>query len=386
MNILFVTVFKNNPNNGGTERITISVANSLKKYYNHNIFSIYDIGDELECNDVFEEEKKLKNEREIVFYLKKWNIDVIIIQGAFQKVKLYKNEIRNWKYCKIIFTHHFEPGFEKYFGKGNVYIKRLKSTEGFLQRIKAFMHLLFYPFERYLYLKNLPRLYKSAYKYSDNVVLLSEKYIASFKDFGKISDNSKFRIIPNMLTYESFFNFNELSKKQNRVLIVSRLTEFQKRISLALDIWKIVKKDNRSIGWCLDIIGDGPDSKMYQEKVKNENIPDVCFWGKQTPINFYRKSSIFMMTSVSEGWGLTLTESMQNGVVPIAFSYPSLYDIINDSKDGFIIQNDNIKNFSNRLLFLIYNDTYRKSMAIEAIKNSKRFIPEQIASSWNSIL
>jgi glycosyltransferase involved in cell wall biosynthesis len=50
------------------------------------------------------------------------------------------------------------------------------------------------------------------------------------------------------------------------------------------------------------------------------------------------------MTSAYEGWGLTLTEAQQMGVVPIAFdSFGAVYDIIENEYNGLIIPNSTDK-------------------------------------------
>ena len=94
-----------------------------------------------------------------------------------------------------------------------------------------------------------------------------------------------------------------------------------------------------------------------------------------------------MMTSSSEGWGLTLTEAQQYGVVPIAFdSYASLHDIIQDGENGFIIPNNNISEYIEKLKLLIINQDIRKEMASKCIESSKRFSQKNIIQEWIKLL
>ncbi len=109
--------------------------------------------------------------------------------------------------------------------------------------------------------------------------------------------------------------------KHKVVLIVSRLDETQKRLSLALRIWKKVKQNPVADGWVMKIVGHGGDYELCENIIKNEDIPAVTLEGRQDPIPYYKEASIFMMTSRSEAWGLTLTEAQQMGVVPIAFRH-----------------------------------------------------------------
>ena len=65
------------------------------------------------------------------------------------------------------------------------------------------------------------------------------------------------------------------------------------------------------------------------EMAKSMNLQNVIWEKRQDPRPFYKSASLFLLTSIVEGWALTLTESMQTGVVPLAFdSYPAVRSII----------------------------------------------------------
>lgn len=71
------------------------------------------------------------------------------------------------------------------------------------------------------------------------------------------------------------------------------------------------------------------------------NIPDrlvlknVLFEGRQNPLSYYRRAAVFLMTSLFEGFGVTLTEAQQMGVVPMAMdSFEAVHDIINHRVSG----------------------------------------------------
>ena len=94
-----------------------------------------------------------------------------------------------------------------------------------------------------------------------------------------------------------------------------------------------------------------------------------------------------MMTSAVEGWGLTLTESMQTGVVPIAFdSYPALHDIITDGYDGFIVPDDNINEYARILISLIQDKELREKIARNCLISSKRFEIDKIIPQWVNLI
>lgn len=62
-------------------------------------------------------------------------------------------------------------------------------------------------------------------------------------------------------------------------------------------------QDSKYRNWSLEIVGNGPNRKQYEDIVKKHSVPNVVFKGEQIPQKFYLEDSIFMMTSKSEGWG-----------------------------------------------------------------------------------
>ena len=171
------------------------------------------------------------------------------------------------------------------------------------------------------------------------------------------------------------------------MLIVSRIEEVHKRLSLALKIWKQVKQHIEAKGWVLKIVGTGKDLPMYQSMIKREHIDAVIFEGHHNPLSYYREASVFLMTSRSESWGLTLTEAQQMGVVPIAFdSYASLRDIINDNEDGIIVPEGDIEQYVTKLLELMTDAPKRRMMATKALVNCRRFSQEQVVKEWKNLM
>ena len=87
-----------------------------------------------------------------------------------------------------------------------------------------------------------------------------------------------------------------------------------------------------------------------------------------------------------EGFGMTLTEAQQNGVVPMAFgSFGAVYDIIEDGKSGFIIPAFDETQYASKLQLLINDYTLRKTMAHNAVESSKKFHIDNIGQKWQEL-
>lgn len=387
MNVLFQTYNKIHPTEGGTERTTITVATALKTKYGCRCYAIYERADSsamVDCLDgeyhwevVRDEAQNAATLRQVI---EQWHIDAIIVQGAFIHVKRFRLAIQGIN-CHLIFAHHFAPKWEIIFFRINTILKRrphsLRST------CRWIYNVILFPYARKQYIQRLSLQYCEAYHNADNVVLLSNKFIRPYQEFGGFQDTDKFRIIPNGLSLTEFFPCERLNEKKNIVLIVSRLDDPPKKISVALEIWRRVRAHAESNGWELQIVGEGPDADKLYSMVKQKHIPDVKFWGRQVPNTYYRQASIFMMTSKSESWGLTLTEAQQMGVVPIAFdTYPSLHDIITDGFDGVIVAKDDIDGYVDNVLSLMTDVDRRRRLAKNGLTSCLRFIPDTIVEQW----
>ena len=155
---------------------------------------------------------------------------------------------------------------------------------------------------------------------------------------------------------------------------------------LAIDIWREICKDSQYDDWSFDIVGSGKDLDEFKHRVIKQKIPRITFYGQQNPENYYRESAIFLMTSWREGWPMTLNEAAQMGCVPIVFdSFASVRDIIEDGKNGYLIPPFDKQRYVNKLKELMSNDVLRKSMAIEAVKMSRRFTPDIILEKWRNL-
>lgn len=389
MNILFYTHGKVYATRGGTERTTVSVASALTRLYGCHCYSLYEADEKHEKETCFVAEYRwqagydrlqdLDTLRKIIVNN---SIDYIIDQGIFIHVKLLCQAAEGTR-CKVILAHHYEPGAEALYMSLRRHWAKRHDKMSLRRRCKWLFDLVFYPYSKHKYVETLRRTYREAYFNAHCVVLLSKGFIDAYQQFGQFNDNKKFLIIPNSLSFNEFFPIDEIAEKKPVILIVSRIEEVHKRLSLALEIWANVKKYTDANGWQLKIVGTGKDMPMYQRMIENEKIPNVTFEGHQNPLPYYKEASLFMMTSRSESWGLTLTEAQQMGVVPVAFdTYASLREIITEGQDGVAVTEGDVDGYVCGILDLMQNDVKRERMARQAIESSKRFSQEHIAGMW----
>lgn len=246
MNILFYTTDKLHATKGGTERTTITIATILTKQYGCHCFSVYERQADTPKEECIVEEflwnqNKYSGKGNIT-YLRDIivcnKIGCIIVQSAFILVKKFRIAIKDLN-CRLIFAHHFQPRWELvFYNFADVFHAH---HQGLKDTIRWIRNVVMYPVFRHNYVNSLSKLYKEAYLYADNVVLLSKRFVIPYKEYGNFDDDEKFVIIPNGLSFNELAALSELKTKKRIVLIVARLDDPSKKLSVALRLWKRVK-------------------------------------------------------------------------------------------------------------------------------------------------
>lgn len=195
----------------------------------------------------------------------------------------------------------------------------------------------------------------------------------------------------NLKNTKVIYNFKTIESEEKALLVsktviaVGRLNH-EKGFDLLLDAWKqVCRSDDK---WKLEIYGDGPLKNELLELSKSLNITDrVSFKGNVKSIKRrYLQSSIFVMSSRHEGLPLSLIEAMECGLSIVSFSCPSgPTEIINNDKDGFLVENGNSLKLANKLLELMNNPEKRKILGENAIINAKQFNKEPIMQEWENL-
>jgi glycosyltransferase involved in cell wall biosynthesis len=367
------------PEAGGTERATMLVMDEMGRR-GHKCMGL------LHFNQDNPDEYFLNGEHiaSLTDFLNNNRVDVVVNQIAFHYWLLKEFLVhggQEWKEKggKIVSFMHFDPDFKDFFYK-SVFVgwKQLS----LFRKIKKVGLFCYTPYLKHTSQKIKNQSYRYIYDHSDAFVVMSPSYIPKIVNHAKLKEVSKMKVITNMLTFPEIANTTILDKKEKSVLVVSRLDENQKKISTILNIWKGIKEKN---GYTLDIVGIGKDADKYEEWVQKNNLQDVVFYGQQSPLPYYQKATIFLMSSPREGWGLTITESLQNGVVPIVMNTSSVFEnIIDDGVSGYLP--NNVSEFKDRLQTLISHDDKRITMALAGLERARLFSPAIVGVKWEEML
>lgn len=214
-----------------------------------------------------------------------------------------------------------------------------------------------------------------------NLKHLKKFVVLSFEDKECWTELDNVEVIYNPLSFTTS-KFSTCNNKQ--VIAVGRYT-YQKGFDRLLPAWKIVCEKHPD--WVLRIFGGGNKDSL-QIQIDELNIGESCILEPSTPdiIDKYCESSIFVLSSRYEGFGMVITEAMSCGVPPVSFACPcGPKDIITEGEDGLLVPNGDIGALAQKICYLMENETLRKQMGTQAIKNVQRFNINNIALQWKAL-
>lgn len=188
-------------------------------------------------------------------------------------------------------------------------------------------------------------------------------------------------VIPNFIHFTEAESYSTLENKQ--VIYVGRLA-YQKAIPDLLEIWKLVNK--RYPDWRLIMHGEGDYDSLVRDFVKSNDVNiDIC----PPTLDVYSRfaeSSIFVLTSYYEPFGLVIGEAMSCGLPVVAFDCPfgPAEQIVN-GVNGFLVDNRDIKIFADRICRLIEDKELRKKMGQMGMASAQQYSADKIMPMWKDL-
>lgn len=177
----------------------------------------------------------------------------------------------------------------------------------------------------------------------------------------------------------------EFPHKEKRILWLGRVTRTQKRADMILPLWERLAA--RLPDWEFDVVGDGDLVDSLRREAAQRGIPRITFHGKQVSEPYFRRSSVFIMTSEFEGFPNTLVEAQSRGAVPVVFdSYPMASWLVSNNKDGALVKTGDLVAMEAAIMELCTSRDKRERMAKAALNSAGRFTEERVAGKWQALL
>lgn len=188
-------------------------------------------------------------------------------------------------------------------------------------------------------------------------------------------------VIPNLVTrYPN--DISCYSERPNRIICVGRLTR-QKGFDYLIKAWALLA--NKYSGWKIDIFGTGDLEDYLIQMINDYNLKQSIRINKPTHNIFeeYNQSSIFILSSRYEGFGLVLIEAMSCGIPCISFDCPhGPSDIITNGEDGVLIPVGDIKKLAKSIEWMIVHKEERERMSQNARKKARKYLANNIMPQW----
>lgn len=172
--------------------------------------------------------------------------------------------------------------------------------------------------------------------------------------------------------------------KNKRVIAVGRL-DYQKGFDRLIQVWELVQKTGKYTDWNLDIFGQGEWKEWLQLLIDEKHLSDTLHINKPTNRIYeeYAKSSIIVMTSNYEGFGMVLIEAMACGVPAIAFDCQcGPKDIIRPGENGLLVRNGDIEGLAAAMMKLMDDEAYRQHLSENAKGIISTYAEETVMQQW----
>ena len=300
-----VTIYALHLGYGGVEKNICEKANILSNIYDVEIISLYKLYDKpafrVNPNVKIKYLTNVKpNRNEFKNAIKSKNIKSILKEGFYAVKVLYlKNSLitKSMIECnsKIIISTRVDFS-----------LKLIKNNE--YNNIKiAEEHI--YHNNNSKYIKNLGFILK----YVD-YLMPSSDYLTDY--YKSIYSKYDYKIKTNKMPIEGSNKLCDLKKKN--IISVGRLSK-EKGFADLIEIFSNIESED----WTLTIVGDGDEKENLETLIKDNNLEGKViltgFLNKEELYKLYENSSLYVMTSFEESFGLVLVEASSFGLPLIAF-------------------------------------------------------------------
>ena len=146
-------------------------------------------------------------------------------------------------------------------------------------------------------------------------------------------------------------------------------------VDMTSEYKRVYEVSSRYPDWRLHIYGGYGEGQDQLVDIIKKKYSTICVFPPTVEIfDKYRESSLLLLTSIYEPFGLVLPEAMSCAYGP--------RDIIHDGVDGFVVDNRDINQFADKVCILMGNYDLRVKMGKEGIKSSSRYKDTKIMPKW----
>lgn len=181
-------------------------------------------------------------------------------------------------------------------------------------------------------------------------------------------------------------NFPRPSPRRFICLSVGRF-EGVKQLDHYIEMAKIVHQKCPDI--LFELVGSGPLESQLLGCIKKSGLDNVFKIHPPTPSvnDFYCKSHVYVITSASEAFPMTMLEALSFGL-PV-LSYDKLVgpkEIIQDGFNGYLCSQNNPEALAAKVVAIYQSPSSLQTLSIGAVESSLDFHENKIAQKWLEVL
>ena len=174
--------------------------------------------------------------------------------------------------------------------------------------------------------------------------------------------------------------------RRHLVVAVGRLVR-QKGFDRLIEAWPAVVA--RHPDWRLHIYGDGEEREALQSLITRRGMTgrvELKGWSDRID-EVLSDASVFALSSRFEGLPMVMLEALGRGVPVVSFDCPrGPRDLITDGVDGLLVDDGDIAGFSDALVRVLDDDTWRWQLGRRALETAARYALPAIGDRWRLLL
>lgn len=343
--------------NGGTERVSILIANALKRQGNYKIFFL-----------------SLTEQKKEPFFslepgIERFSLGDKWIQpgpGYLSVIRKLRHFLKEHKTDVLIDIDIVLD------------ILSLPASKGMAVKVISWEHFNC-DYERSILYRRL--ILKYSVKRTDYIVTLTEDDRMCYsKVFGR---NRNIRAIYNPMEE---FHTKQTEEREKWIITVGRLIP-RKGIDYLTQIAVCVLKKHKDWKWLL--LGEGEERAFVEKVISEHGLENqLILKGNVTNVAEYLcRAELFVMTSRVEGLPMCLLEAKSNRLPCISFRIRTgPEEIIEDGVNGYLISPFDCTAMAEKIELLMENKELREEFAVHACQNIEKFQMTQIIENWNEVI
>lgn len=225
---------------------------------------------------------------------------------------------------------------------------------------------------------------KTFLKKSSEIIVLSRVELNYLKSQYDFLDSKRIHIIPNAIEIP---DIKVLSKDFSRPFNILYLGRIDRKKGLHIIADSLNELVQRGILFKFYLCGVGPDKDWFMSLLSERAVLSVVdqglVFGKKKD-EILKLAHLFLLPSSFEGLPMALLESMGYGVLPLVSPVGSMPDVVEDGKNGFLIEN--AKSIVSTIL-LLDQDRVKLEMMAQAARETMedRFSIKNYVNKVNAV-